>query len=369
MVSTILLARPSYGVPYLSRRFQTGCQTCHSVVPKLNQVGLDFKARGNRFPDIEPESTIPLSAWIGGRYENRTDAHVDRAWINKVEIIGGGDIGSRASYFVEWRAVSLGLQNSGELSDRSGRFEDLLVALDLAESTSLTVGQYRHFNQFDNSSRLSSSTPLALGAAVPGERQPGDSDRQAALRAYSPVGRSPSFMLTHHVPRSAPGANFADGWYFHGSVPFPGELSIPLTEEARQRASFELDGRVKGFVAEAYYRYGLSSAGGQAFLGRDSQLYTGLFNVEPGRWNTTFAIGTGIIDGEADRRLSWWSEYRPHGRINLGFRLDEASFSPTAFTLYGDFQIPVSRSLLWLLVEQRFRDEDNRTIVQLSSLF
>ncbi len=363
------MATPGAAIPYFARKFDTGCQTCHSVVPKLNQTGMDFRTRGYRLPGFPQKGTIPIAAWLGARYENRTDADVDKVFVDKLELISGGAIGSRASYFAEWRTVSLGLQNDGELGDRSGRFEDLFVNFDLGRETSVTAGQFRHFQQFDASLRLSGSTPVALGGGVPGEEQPGDSSRQRSLRGFSPAGRSPSIMVTHRIPSDRPGANFSDGWYLHGSVPFPGEFSIPLTEEARDRASFELDGRVKGFVGEAYLRRGLSSVGAHAFLGRDNQLYTGLFSFDRGRWNTTFAIGTGIIDSEADRRLSWWSEYQPIWGINLGFRVDETSFAATGYHLYGDFQIPVSKTLLWFLVEQTLREDANRTVVQLNGIF
>ena len=363
------IAAPSYAIPYFARKFDTGCQTCHSVVPKLNQTGMDFRTRGYRLPGFRQKGTVPIAAWIAGRYENRTDAEVAKVFVDKLELISGGELGSRSSYFVEWRTVSLGLQNDGELRDRSGRFEDLFVNFGLGRETSVTAGQYRHFQQFDASLRLSASTPVALGGGVPGEEQPGDSSRQRALRGFSPAGRSPSIMVTHRIPSDRADANFSDGWYLHGSVPFPGEFSIPLTEEARENASFELDGRIKGLVTEAYLRRGLSSLGGHAFLGRDNQLYTGLFSFDSGRWNTTFAMGTGIIDGEADRRLSWWSEYQPAWGVNLGFRIDDTSFAATGYHLYGDFQLPMKKTLLWLLLEQTLQEDANRTVVQLNGVF
>jgi len=365
----LAMATRAEAIPYFARKFDTGCQTCHSVVPKLNQTGMDFRARGYRLPGFAQKGTVPIAAWVAARYENRTDAGVDKVFVDKVEMISGGQIGSRASYFAEWRTVSLGLQNNGELDDRSGRFEDLFVNFDLGPQTTLTAGQFRHFQQFDASLRLSESTPVALDASVSGERQPGDSSRQAGLRGFSPAGRSPSIMVTHRIPSARAGAHFSDGWYLHGSVPFPGELSIPLTDEARETASFELDGRVKGLVTEAYLRRGLSSVGGHAFLGRDNQLYTGLVSYDPGRWNSTLAIGAGVVDGDADRRLSWWSEYQPMWGINLGFRIDETSFSATRYHLYGDVQLPIERALLWLLIEQTIRDNDNRTIFQLNGVF
>ena len=363
----LALPGPADAIPYFARKFDTGCATCHTVVPKLNQTGLDFRERGYRLPGREMHSTIPLSAWVSGRYENRPDADVDSVFLDKVEIISGGALSDRASYFAEWRAVSLGLQDNGELSDRSGRFEDLFVAYDLTDALSLTAGQFRLFNQFDSS--LSESTPLALNAGIPGVPEAGDSLREASLRGFSPAGRSPSLMLTYHAPPRDATQRAADGWYVHATVPFPGELSIPLTDEARDRASFELDFDPKGVYLESYYRKGLSSIGGAVFVGDDRQLYTGLASYDPGTWNTTLAVSAGVIDGDSDRRLSWWTELQPAAGVNVGFRLDERSSGPTAYHLYTDLQLPSKRGILWLLVEQRFRSGSDQTVVQLNAVF
>lgn len=362
------LGQPVEAIPYFARKFETQCSTCHRSVPKLNQTGLDFRARGYRLEGREPTDTIPLAVWLAGGYERRPDADVDKTFINKLEIISGGTIGSRASYFAEWRTVSLGLQDNGELSDRSGRFEDLFVSLDLFERTALTFGQFRLFNQFDTSLRLSASTPLAMSATVPADAKDGDTSRQTSLRGFSPGGRSPAAMITYRLP-NPDGDGGADGWYMHASVPFPGELSIPLTDEARERASFEFDGTPKGVFVETYRRRGLSSFGGAAFFGSGRQLYTGLVSIDEGRWNTTLALTAGVIDGDADRGVSFWGEYLPRRGLAFGFRIDESSFGPTGYHLYGNLQFYQRDGLLWLQAEHRFLDGGDRTTLQLSAVF
>lgn len=363
-------AGPAEAIPYFARQYDVGCQTCHSVVPKLNETGLSFRARGYRLPATlqrESNPTIPVAVWLGARYENRTSADADSAFVDKVEVISGGQIVDRLSYFVEWRTVSFGLNDDESLSDRSGRFEDAFVTLDLTGGLGLTVGQFRLFNQFDNSLKLSASDPVAIGSGVPGERA--STGRLTGLRGFSPASRSPAVMLTWHRADSRPGASAADGWYVHGSVPFPGELSLPLSDEARDRASFELELEPKGVYLESYYRRGLSSFGGAAFLDDGRQLYTGLASFDPGPWNSTVALSAGVVDGDADRRLSWWNEVQPIDGVALGARVDDTSFGPASLSLYGDFQWYLGKSVLWLLVEQRLRDDDNRTIFQINSVF
>lgn len=357
-------------IPYFARRYDVGCSTCHSVVPKLNRTGMNFRARGYVLPERDPQSTIPVAAWLSGRLEDRPDADAPtKVFPDKVELISGGRISPRISYFVEWRALSLDLRDSGELRDRSGRFEDLFVNVDLADGLAATLGQFRLFQQFDNSLRLSASTPLALNAGVAGTPEPGDSARQAGLRSFSPAGRSPSVMLSYRAPVGSGTNRPADGLWLHGALAFPGELSAPLTSEARDNASFEFDSKPKGVYLQSYYRHGLSSVGGAAFLGRDRQLYTGLVSYDPGSWNSTLALSAGVIDGDSDRRLSWWNEWQPARGANLGFRLDDSSEGPAAYHLYGDLQWASRRGVLWLLLEQRFQSGADRTVLQLNAVF
>ncbi|MCH7826244.1 MAG: hypothetical protein IH849_15725, partial [Acidobacteria bacterium] len=87
------MATPGFAIPYFARKFDTGCQTCHSVVPKLNQTGMDFRTRGYRLPGFPQKRTVPLAAWLSARYENRTDADVDKVDV-VVTIVGGAALAS-----------------------------------------------------------------------------------------------------------------------------------------------------------------------------------------------------------------------------------------------------------------------------------
>jgi len=51
-VSLGLLATAStaHAVPSFARKYQTSCQTCHVVFPKLNAFGEAFRLRGYRMP-------------------------------------------------------------------------------------------------------------------------------------------------------------------------------------------------------------------------------------------------------------------------------------------------------------------------------
>jgi hypothetical protein len=51
-----LSVRPAEAIPAWSRKYQTGCSTCHAPFPKLNYFGKAFRNNGYRFPGGEDET-------------------------------------------------------------------------------------------------------------------------------------------------------------------------------------------------------------------------------------------------------------------------------------------------------------------------
>jgi len=48
---SMVVARRAQAIPAFARRYETSCQTCHLVPPKLNPFGEAFRRNGYRFPD------------------------------------------------------------------------------------------------------------------------------------------------------------------------------------------------------------------------------------------------------------------------------------------------------------------------------
>src|SRR5690242_12634490 len=44
---------PAQAIPAFTRKYETGCMTCHVAPPKLNAFGRAFKNRGYRMPEQE----------------------------------------------------------------------------------------------------------------------------------------------------------------------------------------------------------------------------------------------------------------------------------------------------------------------------
>ncbi len=317
------LPTASRATPQFARQHQLRCTACHLLPPKLNADGLAFQASGYRLParlqnqKTESEqqggfATIPLAAWITGRFEDQGTGRVSDVFLPKVELISGGRVSEEWFYFIEWRVVSLSLNSDGSLKDRGGRFEDLFFQRDLGERHLLKLGQYRTLNQVDVSLRLSPSDPLLFKNALPTATH-GD-PRLNSLSRFSPSSRSPSLGYAF---QSIKGQRASDGLFHYLTVPFTGEFSIPLSSEASQTASFELD-EPKGVFLETFYRRGQKSVGGHAFVADDAWLLTALGTYE---WKNLFVTaGLGVDDpgfGDTRQRSSLEVQYLVTGRRNL----------------------------------------------------
>src|SRR5947207_15633286 len=49
-VALVVTESAAFAVPAFARKYQTSCQTCHIVFPKLNAFGEAFRLRGYRMP-------------------------------------------------------------------------------------------------------------------------------------------------------------------------------------------------------------------------------------------------------------------------------------------------------------------------------
>jgi hypothetical protein len=132
------IASTAHAVPVFARKYQTSCQTCHIVFPKLNAYGEAFRLRGFRLPgeteDLIKQPPVSLGApaykklwpqavWPGEISStvplavNVTLADVNTSTLNddgsvttikndlqfprEVNIFGAGTLGDHISYFSE----------------------------------------------------------------------------------------------------------------------------------------------------------------------------------------------------------------------------------------------------------------------------
>ena len=355
-------------IPYFARLYGVTCAQCHVSPPKLNEFGEEFVAAGYSAPGLEAGRTWPLAVWASGRMESLPAddplAGDVVSYLNRIELISGGRvIAPWLSYFVEWRALSLEARADGTKRDRSGRFEDLFMTAG-AGSFDVTVGQFRLLQQVDVSRRIGLSEPLVFSASLPGE---GDgSARAQSLRGFSPAGRSPAVRAAW---KQAAGGGT---WTTALTLPFPGEFSVPLTEEARTEASNEVLAELKGVYLESFVRRGLTSVGVHAFYDdADRYLMSGMFTAARAAVHWGAALG---FDRVADVTRGRWSaeaEYFPRNFFALGGRIENraADGARTAFLPYINVHYPGTRFTIRVTLEQRFQRDRGATLFELGTIF
>src|SRR5713101_7471922 len=132
------IASTAHAVPAFARKYQTSCQTCHIVFPKLNGFGEALRLRGYRMPGETEEmvkqppvslgapaykklwpqaiwpgeisSSVPLAVNVKLADQNASsvndDGSVSRVrndlqFPQEVNIFGAGTLGEHVSYFSE----------------------------------------------------------------------------------------------------------------------------------------------------------------------------------------------------------------------------------------------------------------------------
>jgi hypothetical protein len=367
----LLFVETARAVPLFSRRYNLSCQSCHVVPAKLNSFGEEFVARGYEWPaPIPTYSTVPTAIWMSGLGQRQPGKDFVRGFFNRIEFISSGVIAeSDVSYFVEWRAWSMELQSDGRFRDRSGRFEDLFFSAALTEALTVTVGQFRVLNQVDVSRRLSVSEPLVFSSALAGYSS--SSPRISSLRAFSPAGRSPAVSAQYYVPLFG-SARRSDGWFSLVTLPMTGEISIPLTQDARRNASFEFEAKPKGVFLESFLRRGMSSIGAHFFSGNNRRLLAQL--VASTSWNKfygTGSIGAAKVQSRKLTNMMAEIEYIPSHWFMAAARVEHqvGSGRRPAIVPYAVIHYPGTSYTIRLALEQRIQENNNQFSIETSLIF
>jgi hypothetical protein len=146
----LLVAPRAEAIPAFARKYETSCQTCHTVFPKLNAFGTAFRLNGYRMPketeDMVKEKQIPLGApaykklWPQAIWPGAISSHVplavnikfadvntsslnddgttstvtnDFQFPQEANIFAGGTLGDHVSYFGEF---TFGQEPDGSVS-------------------------------------------------------------------------------------------------------------------------------------------------------------------------------------------------------------------------------------------------------------
>lgn len=365
-------------LPQFSRMYQTSCNTCHTVVPRLNLTGMDFLARGYRpAPELKRKkhAVFPIGLWLSGRADDQISKHESATYFNKAEILLADSVGSNFNYMVEWRVQDLDAQSNGSLRDRSGRFEDAWMSWQLSSRLTFTMGQYRPLGQVEAGRKISISTPAIFDTSVAGG---GRTARLRAVDTFSPNTRSPGFTIGYQSIGGRMNDLAMNGLFHQVTLPFVGELSLPLNQNARQYASFELEPRIRGVVLETWYRHNYSSIGVHGFIDTNRYLANLVAQTNRGDLYVTGGVGFAKSNGQQARMTSTLEmEYLPtlpDGRFRPGFglRIDNVSHNGTkpAFVPYLVLSTPNTKNFSSLIqIEYLKQAGHDRFRVDVSALF
>lgn len=369
---------PSHALPQFSRIYQTSCNTCHTVVPRLNLTGMDFLARGYRpAPQLNRKRTdsLPVGVWLSGRYDDQIGKGHNNTYFNKAEIIAADSVGSNFSYMAEWRVFDLEAQSNGTLRDRSGRFEDLWASWQLSSRLTFTIGQYRPLGQVEAGRKVSISTPAIFDTSLAGH---GKTARLKSVDGYSPNTRSPGLTLSYQSIGGRMNDLAMNGLFHQVTVPFVGEISAPLSANARHNASFEFQPRAKGVVLETWYRHNYNSIGVNGFIDSDRYMVNTVGQLNQGDLFVTGGVGFAKINGQATRMTSTLElEYLPTlsdqaFRPGFGVRVDNVSHnhSMPAVVPYLVLATPNTKGFTSLIqLEYYGQPKNERFRVDLSAMF
>ncbi|HWT05265.1 MAG TPA: hypothetical protein VN224_05870, partial [Xanthomonadales bacterium] len=119
VLGVFLAPRPAAAIPVFAHRYGLSCQACHTAVPHLTEFGEQFRAIGYRLPGAPRRGAFPAAVKVNLAYASDGGGNVPKAVVDEVEVLVGGPIGKRGSYFAEQYVVDGGMP---------GRSRDLWAA-------------------------------------------------------------------------------------------------------------------------------------------------------------------------------------------------------------------------------------------------
>jgi hypothetical protein len=106
--AALALSRQAQAIPVFAHRYGFSCQVCHTTVPHLTSFGATFLANGYRIRGVQPKAVFPAAVRVEADYASAGAADPDdikgplpKTIVNEVELLTGGAVGARGSYWVE----------------------------------------------------------------------------------------------------------------------------------------------------------------------------------------------------------------------------------------------------------------------------
>ncbi len=341
----IIASYPSAALPSFARKYGVGCNTCHSVAPKLNRFGLAFQANHYNWPGGDegrspnPVRHVPLSGILTASREQSFTEGETTTDIRNVELFSADGFrigGRRGGYFIN------GLAWSNSSGEPAGSLENAFVNVPFAGRTSdlaATVGQFNPLHyQWSSTTSLLEAHPAAFADSVDG---------------FSFAEAMPGVRL-EWSRRS----NLAkgDGTYASIGVPLMGHINLNHGSRV---------GNSNGVFAHGFVRRGYQTLGLFGYT-RSGRYNAGVLATHAIR-DRIFLLGSASIghdDDGAIRRLSAEVEAVPSARFAITARLEVITgalnnLAPAA----GITWYPVDQRILRVTAEMSQRKGDRTLAV------
>lgn len=133
----LFLVAQASAIPVFAHRYGLSCQACHTEVPHLTSFGQAFLASGYRLSAPE-HGIVPVAAKANLEFSSAKDpTGLPKAIVDEIEVLTGGHVARRGSYFAEayvvdggrpgavrdlWFAQRFGRGNGGPFQIRTGQF-------------------------------------------------------------------------------------------------------------------------------------------------------------------------------------------------------------------------------------------------------
>ena len=108
LLGIVFAPRPAAAIPVFAHRYGLSCQACHTAVPHLTGFGEQFRALGYRLPGAPQRGAFPAAVKVNLAYSGDGGGGLTKAVVDEVEVLVGGSIGERGSYFAEHYVVDGG---------------------------------------------------------------------------------------------------------------------------------------------------------------------------------------------------------------------------------------------------------------------
>ena len=107
LLGIVFTPRPAAAIPVFAHRYGLSCQACHTAVPHLTEFGMQFRALGYRLSGAPQRGAFPVAIKVNLAYSS-DGGSLPKAVVDEVEVLVGGPIGKRGSYFAEQYVVDGG---------------------------------------------------------------------------------------------------------------------------------------------------------------------------------------------------------------------------------------------------------------------